>query len=198
MKMKKLLALLLALAMCASLAACGGGDDDTPEPDESSGAVSEPADSSGGDASEPADVSTPAGGEGDSYLNYSCLEGIDLYEVLPMERLTAAAWEATGGRMDGNDMEAEEFEVFLELFGNKLQIEFLNEESANFTGGAGTVPGTFRVLDDGITMNLSFDADGESDDYVAVFTAVGENEEPMMVLVSTVSPEVAFYLTPVA
>lgn len=35
MKMKKLLALLLALAMCASLAACGGGDD--PEPAASSG-----------------------------------------------------------------------------------------------------------------------------------------------------------------
>lgn len=48
--MKKLVSLLLALVMCASLTACGGGEEDTPEPKEpSGGTVSEPDTSSDGD-----------------------------------------------------------------------------------------------------------------------------------------------------
>lgn len=51
--MKKLVSLLLALVMCASLAACGGEEEDTPETKEpGGGTVSDPAEPSGGDASE--------------------------------------------------------------------------------------------------------------------------------------------------
>lgn len=201
--MKKLLALLLALAMCASLAACGGGDD-TPAPAASGGGnTSEPAAPSGGDASsagssvDPADVSTPVEDKGDYCANYAVLDTYTLYEILPMDRLTASPWNFSGGynASNGAEMEQEELDSILAVYGGKMQVEFADDGTANLVQGGGAIPGTYRVLDDGASINFTFTYQDTIMPFVGVFTAIGEDETPVLLFLSPDAPDTVFYMT---
>lgn len=198
--MRKLLSLFLALVMCVSLAACGG-EDETPDPTEpSGGTVSEPDDPSGGagsadNAADPADVSIPAEGEGDYCGNYDVLKNYELYVVLPMDRLTAASWNFSGGYANGVEMEQEELDNLLSVYSGTLQVQFVDDKTANLVQGSGTIPGTYRVLDDDASINFTFELDGTAFDYVGAFTAIGEDETPVLLFVSPEAPDTVFYMT---
>lgn len=184
--MKKLLSLLLALAMCVSLAACGGGDD-TPAPADSSGGAS-----SVDGSADPADVSTPVKDEGDYCTNYDVMSNFEMYEVLPVNRLTAAPWSLAGGyssKEGGRELTQEELDITLSEADGKMQIEFVDEETAKLVMGTSEVSGTYRILDDGASINFDFVA------YVGMFTAIGEDETPMLVILTPAAPETVLYFT---
>lgn len=184
--MKKLVFLLLAAAMCLSLAACGGKDD--PQTPSGNGG------SSGGDiASTP--TPEPAGAKEDSYVNYPAFSGIEIYEAPSPDDVAETAWAFAGGYTDGHSLTDEEAAGVLELYGGTLRIEFPDAKTANMVQGGGTMPGTFKVLNDGFTLSLSFELQGTSYDYVAAFTYAGDADEDLvLVLVSTADPETAFYM----
>lgn len=191
---KKLLSLLLALAMCASLAACGG-DDDSSAPsggNDASSAGSSDAGSADGSA-DSAGVS--ASGEGDYCSNYDAMNAFEIYVVLPMDRLTAAPWKFTGGyNVSGTELTEEEVEQMRSESDGGMQIEFVDEKAANLIVGESTVPGTYRVLDDGASINFTFGQDTVIE-YVGAFTAIGEDETPVLLLTSASTPNTALYMT---
>lgn len=187
--MRKLLSLALALAMCVTLAACGGGD----TPTESSGGAGGAEHS----AAPAGDASTPVEDAGDSCSNYDVLNSYTQYVVLPMDRLTASPWEFSGGynASNGAEMEQEELDSTLSVYGGTLQIEFKDEKTANLVQGAGTIPGTYRVLDDGASINFTFESQGTTYKYVGVFTAIGDDETPVLLFLSPEAPDVVLYMT---
>lgn len=195
--MKKLLALLLALAMCASLAACGGEDDTPAPPASGGGSTSEPAGPSGGAGSsaDSAGVSAPVEAGGDYCTNYDVMNAFELYVVLPMDRLTAAPWNFTGGyNVSGTELTEEEVEQLRSEADGGMKIEFVDEKTANLIVGEKTVPGTYRVLDDGASINFTFGQDTVIE-YVGAFTAFGEDETPVLLLTSASTPNTALYMT---
>lgn len=187
--MKKLVSLLLAAAMCLSLAACGDKNDSkTPSSDGGS--------SGGGTASTPTpSTPEPADAKEDSYVNYPVFSGIEVYEAPSPNDVAETAWAFAGGYTDGHSITDEEAAEVLELYGGTLRLEFPDAKTANMVQGGGTMPGTFKVLNDGFTLSLSFELQGTSYDYVAAFTYAGDADEDLvLVLVSTADPETAFYM----
>ena len=100
--MKKLVSLLLAAAMCLSLAACGSKND--------SKAPSGDSGNSGGGPSDTPTPSTPepAGAEGDSYVNYPVFSGIEIYEAPSPDDVAETAWAFAGGYTDGHSLTEED------------------------------------------------------------------------------------------
>lgn len=200
--MKKLLSLMLALAMCASLAACGGGDDtpaapSTPAPEvsapEPAPEPSEPDPAP--DASEPVDiVVTP-------YTEYDLLSQVDVYSAFSPEDLAGTVWDFSGGFTNGQELTEEDAASVLALYSGKLQVEFVDAEHANLVQGGGSMAGAYTVLEDGITLNFAFELQGQYYTYAAVFTTVSGEEgadaaDAVMVLVADADPTTAFYMTP--
>ena len=185
--MKKLVSLLLAAAMCLSLAACGGRNDSkTPS---GGGSAGDGAPSADNPTPEPADA------EGDSYVNYPAFSGIEIYEAPSPDDVAETAWAFAGGYTDGHSITDEEAVEVLEMYGGTLRLEFPDAKTVNMVQGGGTMPGTFKVLNDGFTLSLSFELQGTSYDYVAAFTYAGDADEDLvLVLVSTADPETAFYM----
>lgn len=193
--MKKLLSLLLALMLCLSLAACGGDDAPSDGGDDASPVTSDTGDAgdadTGGEAAEP---DAPEAG-GDYCTNYDAMNAFELYVVLPVDRLTAAPWTFTGGyNVSGTEMTQEEVDEVRSEFDGGMQIEFVDEETANLTVGETSVAGTYRVLDDGASINFAFGQDTVIE-YVGAFTAVGEDETPVLLLTSAGTPNTALYMT---
>lgn len=60
----------------------------------------------------------------------------------------------------------------LELYGGTLQVEFVDTENVSMVQGGGSIPGVYGILEDGVTLNGSYEIQGESYNYVAVFTDV--------------------------
>lgn len=193
--MKKLLPLVLALALCLALAACGGDE----SPSDAGGSDSTPPASASAPETtpDPAPETDPAPAEtsGNTYENYSIFSDVAIYEAPTAEDLAGSAWEFSGGFMSGREMDEAAANDVLAMYGGKLQIEFVDTENANLVQGGGTMAGTYAILEDGVTANFSFELQGAVYDYVAVFTDVGE--QTVMVLVSTADPESAFYMTPI-
>lgn len=186
--MKKLLSLLLALVMCLSLAACGGDDASTDD-----GNDAPPVTSGAGDA-DGADTDVPETG-GDYCANYEVMGAFEIYVVLPMDRLTAAPWNFTGGyNISGTELTEEEVEQMRSEAGGEMKIEFVDEEVANLVLGEASIAGTYRVLDDGASINFTFGQDTVIE-YVGAFTAFGEDETPVLLLTSAGTPNTVLYMT---
>lgn len=199
--MKKMLCLLLALVMCASLAACGGGEEPAPDapgapaPEASApeAPASGPEEAAGGDS---------AGGEGTAYTGYDLLSQVDVYNAFPPEDLAGTLWDFSGGFTNGQDLTGEDAASVLEMYGGTLQLAFQDEEHATLVQGGGNMEGTYRLLDDGITLNFSFGLQGQAYTYGAVFTSLSgedgaDSSEAVLILVADADPATAFYMTPV-
>lgn len=198
--MKKLFSLILALAMCASLAACGGGDEPA-----GSGGGSDPAPAaSAPDPAEPAGddaAGDAAGSEGAVYTDYDLLSQVDVYHAFAPEELAGTTWDFSGGFTNGQELTEEDAASVLEMYGGTLQIAFRDEENADMVQGGGNMAGTYRLLDDGITLNFSFELQGTAYTYAAVFTTVGgednaDSADAVLVLVADADPTTAIYMTP--
>lgn len=199
MRMKKLLSLLLALAMCASLAACGGDDasSDNGSAPPASTDIGDTGDGGGADAADAGEANVADAPEtgGDYCSNYDVMSAFELYVVLPMDRLTAAPWKFTGGyNVSGTELTEEEVEQVRSDSGGGMQIEFVDENTANLILGESSVAGTYRVLDDGASINFTFGQDTVIE-YVGAFTAFGDEETPVLLLTSAGTPNTVLYMT---
>lgn len=196
--MKKAFSLLLALAMCLSLAACGGKNDSkTPSGGAGStgGGTSNagtPAPSTPG-PSTPDPAPGPGGAAGNYVTNYPIFNDFQLVEALSEEDLAGTTFSFAGGQVDGVELEEEDANAVLEMYGGALKIEFPGGNSANLVQGGGTLPGTYTVLDDGGSINFTFELNGTSYDYVGAFTMIDE-VTAVLVFVSTAEPTSAFYM----
>lgn len=192
--MRKLASLLVALVMCVSLVACGGDDDSSAPSGGSDAGIADSSDAGSADGSaDSAGVS--ASGEGDYCSNYDAMNAFEIYVVLPMDRLTAAPWKFTGGyNVSGDELTEEEVEQMRSEAGGEMQIEFVDETTANLMLGEASVAGTYRVLDDGASINFAFGQDTVIE-YVGAFTAIGEDETPVLLLTSAGTPNTVLYMT---
>lgn len=203
--MKKALSLLLALAMCLSLAACGGKNDSkTPSGGAGStgggASTGTPAPSTPDPAPEastpdPAPASTP---DGVYYTDCPIFNDVDIYGGVDADTFSDTMWTFAGGFTDGHELSDEEAATVLELYGGTLALLFDEDaETAGLVQGGGTMLGLYEVLDDTATLNLAFELEGTIYEYVAVLTAAGEEEDPVLVLVSLADPSTAFYMAAV-
>lgn len=192
--MRKLASLLVALVMCVSLVACGGDDDSSAPSGGSDAGIAGSSDAGSADGSaDSAGVS--ASGEGDYCSNYDAMNAFEIYVVLPMDRLTAAPWKFTGGyNVSGDELTEEEVEQMRSEADGGMQIEFVDETTANLMLGEASVAGTYRVLDDGASINFTFGQDTVIE-YVGAFTAIGEDETPVLLLTSAGTPNTVLYMT---
>lgn len=192
--MRKLASLLVALVMCVSLVACGGDDDSSAPSGGSDAGIAGSSDTGSADGSaDSAGVS--ASGEGDYCSNYDAMNAFEIYVVLPMDRLTAAPWKFTGGyNVSGDELTEEEVEQMRSEAGGEMKIEFVDETTANLMLGEASVAGTYRVLDDGASINFTFGQDTVIE-YVGAFTAIGEDETPVLLLTSAGTPNTVLYMT---
>lgn len=201
--MKKVLSLLLATAMCLSLAACGGKNDSkTPSGSAGGGtsntgapAPSTPDPTPGSSTSDPAPGSTS---DGVYYKDYPIFDDVDIYGGVDADTFSDTMWTFAGGFTDGHELSDEEAATVLEMYGGTLALLFDEDaETAGLVQGGGTMPGLFEVLDDTATLNLAFELEGTIYEYVAVLTTAGEEEDPVLVLVSLADPDTAFYMAAV-
>lgn len=192
---KKLLSLLLALVMCLSLAACGGDDASTDDGNDAPPVTSGTGDAGGADTDGEAGKPDAPETGGDYCANYEVMGAFEIYVVLPMDRLTAAPWNFTGGyNISGTELTEEEVEQMRSEAGGEMKIEFVDEETANLMLGEASVAGTYRVLDDGASINFTFGQDTVIE-YVGAFTAFGEDETPVLLLTSAGTPNTVLYMT---
>lgn len=201
--MKKLLSLLLALAMCVSLAACGGGDESAHSASgDPASAVSTPeSPAPAPDPAEPAG-SDSVSGEGTVYTDYDLLSQVDVYNAFSPAELAGTTWNFSGGFTNGKDLTEEEAASVLEMYSGTLQVAFQDEEHATLVQGGGNMEGSYKLLDDGITLNFSFELQGQAYTYGAVFTSLSgedgaDSAEAVLILVADADPTTAFYMTPV-
>ena len=199
--MKKVLSLLLAAAMCLSLAACGGKNDSkTPSGNNGGDASSTPTPATPDPAPEgstpsPAPSSTS---DGIYYTDCPIFNAVDIYEGVDADTFSDTMWTFAGGFTDGHELSDEEASEVLEMYGGTLALLFDEDgETAGLVQGGGTMLGLYEVLDDTATLNLAFELEGTIYEYVAVLTAAGEEEDPVLVLVSLADPSTAFYMAAV-
>lgn len=197
--MKKLISLLMALVMCLSLAACGGGKDSgSSSGGSSSPAASTPSTPDPAPAPEPEPEEEPSGADRYYFEQYpsimSILDVEDIYGAPSLESLSDTVWAFAGGVVDGQTLDEEGADVILEMYGGTLQIEFVDTENVNMVQGGGTMPGEYMFLDDGATMALAFELQGTTYEYAAVFTDSNDGEDLVMVLVALEDPETALFM----
>lgn len=138
--MKKFLALMLALVMVLSLAACGSKKDDTASDDSADATVSESTDTTASEA--PAEESSSTGEYADNSLWKL------LTPVTPPD-YAGTTWKFTGGYIDGQQMTDEELNASLQQYGGTLEYVF-NEDASKVTmnAGSGSAEGEVTKLAD--------------------------------------------------
>lgn len=199
--MKRLFSLLLALTMCAALTACGGGDEPAAPSDPAPESSAPEPSASAPDPAEPAG-SDSGSGEGTVYTDYDLLSQVDVYNAFSPAELAGTLWDFSGGFTNGQDLTEEDAASVLEMYSGKLQVAFQDEEHAALVQGGGNMEGTYKLLDDGITLNFSFELQGQAYTYGAVFTSLSgedgaDSAEAVLILVADADPATAFYMTPV-
>lgn len=194
MKMNKVFAILLALTLCLSLAACGG-DEPAPAPAPAEPSSTAPAPEPAPEPEpEPEGEGEPAATDGDPYTNYPLLvENLkELYEVDP-STLAPSGWQFAGGYTNGKELNDQEAGEILAMYGGTLQLIFTSQETATMVQGGGNLEGSYTVLSDNFTINLALELQGTTYDYVAVFTDL--EGTPVLLLVATADPETVLYMT---
>ena len=197
--MKKTLSLLLAAAMCLSLAACGGGSKPSSGGADAGGGTSTPAPSTPSTPSTPDPTPEPAPEPvGVYYTECSIFDDVDIYGGVDANTFSDTLWTFAGGFTDGHELSDEEAATVLEIYGGTLALLFDEDgETVGLVQGGGTMPGLYEVLDDTATLNLAFELEGTIYEYVAVLTVAGAEEDPVLVLVSLADPSTAFYMAAV-
>ena len=190
--MKKALSLFLAAAMCLSLAACGDSND-SKKPSGGADNTGTPAPST----PNPVPESDPEP-DGVYYTDCPIFDDVDIYGGVDADTFSDTLWTFAGGFTDGHELSDEEAAEVLELYGGTLALLFDEDaETAGLVQGGGTMLGLYEVLDDTATLNLAFELEGTIYEYVAVLTAAGAEEDPVLVLVSLADPDTAFYMAAV-
>lgn len=203
--MKKLPALLTALTLCLSLAACGG---DTPSAASPGGSQPSSAASTGSDT--PSAAPTPsAGAEEDrndtgpaapvdfsavsSYTEIPVLADREPFEATPRDILRTSWWYFIGGSADGKEMDQTEVQDLLRSrYGGDLQLHFDGDTAVSMVQGNGSLDGSYEIQADNYTITMSFDDNGTTRSYVGVFTWP-DQAIVVLVLVAEDEPSTALY-----
>lgn len=197
--MKRFLAALLALTLCLSLAACGGGSEPAPASGSAEPSSSAPAPEAGGDAESAGDAGD-AGAEApsdlstvDSYTEIPVLKYIQ-DDLIPVPAdLVGSWWNFAGGFVDGRDLTQEEAEAIAADYGGYLACNF-EEENASITKEPYILYGPYAVQEDGYTVLLALEdmEDGTARPFVGVFADIDGTR--VMVMISAADPNTALYM----
>lgn len=195
---KKLLALLMALTLCLSLAACGGGSKPAPaEPSSTAPAPestpeADPAPESGseagGDAAAPSDFTAV-----ESYTEIPVLDYVKDKLIPVPANLVGSWWNFSGGIVNGRDMTQEEAAAVTESYSGYLACNF-EPENASITKEPYILYGPYTVREDGYTVLLELEnmEDGTACPYVGVFAEMDGTQ--VMVMISSADPSTALYM----
>lgn len=135
MKLKKMLALILALMMALTLVACGGGDtaDDADAADDQQ--------------------------QVDTVDDTTSPEGQSLLEILK-DRFVAAPelsgtnWTFIGGYVDGVQMTEDQTQEVLSQLGDVYQFSFVDDTVVVLAEGEDQTEGTYTPSEDGLTVAI--------------------------------------------
>lgn len=130
--MKKYLALLLALVLALSLAACGGSSDE-----------SDTGDSTDAQATETTDAEATTDASADTGASDTSLWSTVTREAVP--DLAGTTWNYSGGYINGAEMTQEELTASLETYGGKLQFVFADDSNVSMVQGTGSLNGTYAA-----------------------------------------------------
>lgn len=179
MKLKKMLALLLALMLAFALVACGdtadAGDDTADDPQ-----VEDTGDTAGtddtGDTGSDAGVGTP-------------LESMTFVKV--PDGIVGSSWEFCGGFVNGAEMDNDQATATLQQYGGQLQIDFKDEASVDFVQGGGTLSGTCGADENNDMVVIALDNNGTTIEYTCLFADL--NGTTILVMLADNSANNAFY-----
>lgn len=161
--MKKLLVLFMSLMMVCSLAACGGDDADTAG---TSDVQNETNVSTGGDTQVVEEETA-----NDVY--YLAVGDFLALEPLDMVDLSGTTWSLAGGTTDGAEITQEELLATLEMYGGQNDIVFgADGTSVQLVQGGGAAEGTCTYVEGAKGVQLVFDFDGTTMEYIALLTEV--------------------------
>ena len=142
--MKKFWAMMMAMMMAFSMAACGGGEE---------APVEEPA------ALETI-VAEAGDGGADGFTLWDC-------ELLDVPALEGTAWSFCGGYMNDVELTQEEFDAIMEMYGGTLQFVLNEDGTAEMVQGGGSLYGEYQYMSNGASM--TFDNNGEALHYDMIF-----------------------------
>ena len=129
--MKKFLALILALVMVLSLAACGSSESSDTE---------ENTDAQTTEATESTDTQASA----DTQTSDTSLWKTVTRSEVP--DLAGTTWSFSGGCVNGSEMTQEELNTALSTnYGGKLQFVFADDTNVSMVQGGGTLNGTYAA-----------------------------------------------------
>lgn len=169
MKMKKILACLLAMIMVLSLAACGSDSDTNTDPDN-------------GQQNEQTDK-TDKPGQG------TPLESMNFVKV--PEDIVGTRWEFCGGFLNGVEMDNEQATATLKRYGGKFEVDFNAADSADFVQGGGVLSGSCGADENNDMIVLSVDNNGTKIDYTFLFADL--NGTTIMVMLVGDSASNSYY-----
>lgn len=174
--MKKLLSLLLAVAMVFSLAmmmtACGD--------------VEDPADTDTSSVGS-SDAGSSDAGTGDANPFPAALANVAALDISAMN-LDLSAWEFGGGMIKDVEMDADAANSFLDGCGGSFWISFPGENKIEINAGDAKVTGTYELVAENYFMHITT----ASTTYYAVFSMV--ESDLVMLLVDNEIPDTVVYL----
>lgn len=167
--MKKFMALMMSMMLVLSLAACG----DTEEVAQDAAPVESVAEDVAESVEEEAVVDTDVEEEIASEEEADSVSS--LWDLANAETpdLAGTTWSFTGGCLDGVEMEQEDLDATLEMYGGSLDLVFAEDGTVQMVQGGGAWDGTYEYVEDGgITMDV--DASGTALSYNGIFSMVGD------------------------
>ena len=166
MKLKKMLALLLALMLAFALVACGDSADE------------------GGDVpDEPKQTENNGAGAG------TPLETMTFVKV--PENIVGSEWSFCGGFVNGVEMDNEKATATLKQYGGVLQLNFLDEANVEFVQGGGVLAGTCGADEDNDMVVITVQNGDQTIEYTCLFAEL--NGDTILVQLSGDSTDNAFY-----
>ena len=156
--MKKFMALMMSMMLVLSLAACG-------DTEEVAGDAA-PVESVAEDVAESVEEEIASEEEADTISSLWDLANAEIPD------LAGTTWGFTGGCIDGVEMEQEDLDSTLEMYGGSLDLVFAEDGTVQMVQGAGAWDGTYEYAEDGITMDV--DANGTALSYNGIFSMIGD------------------------
>ena len=172
---KKLVAVTLGMMLVFSMTACGGSDADSA--DAPARTEQAEADEGAEDAGTDEEVTVEEGTEVNADDEFT------LWNVVPAEtpEIVNTTWSISGGNFEGEEMDQEQLDATLEMYGGQLDFVFGEDGAAQMVQGGGVLEGTYQLLEDG-SVGLVFDNNGEDLPDVCVFTEM--NDMTVMVAIT--------------
>ncbi len=184
MKMKKIVSVIVAMAMVLAMAACGSDSGKKSSKDSTS--AEKPVSQPNEDADDDAGTDDEAGTPDDGSAFPAALSNVDAY---PVEDISDTSWTLSGGMMNGTEMEQGDLDAILAAAGGTFQFTFPGADEVQMINGEQTFAGSYQFLNDNYAIEAVFDGY----EYYGVFTQI--EGETILILANKTDPETALYMT---